>query len=208
MATAATRLRRSLRVLAGTHVGLSLTSIGYGFYYSGGETLHNASNDEVFDARHYDIVTELVTSMYSGRGLKHPYCRLAETISFEDSAAICMSPKETQEAFRALRAVEPQCRSPPKCIHVQPLGSSIALTYALNQRYLGGWFDLQSLLVMEVELIAIKDQPGESEFLVNKMEERWKGIAPLPTYLFRLPRRINGLLSYQLTSRLVQTWQD
>jgi hypothetical protein len=206
MATAAARLQGSLKVLAGTHVGLSLTSIGYGFYYRGGEPLHDASTDEVFDARHYDIVTELVTSMYSGRGFKHPHCQLAETISFEDSAVICVSPKETQEAFRALRAVKPQCRSPPKCIHVQPLGSSIALTYALNQRYyfLGGrWFDLQSLLVVEVELIAIKDQPGESEFLVNKMEERWKGIAPLATYLFRLPRRINGLLSYQLTSRLV-----
>ena len=125
-------------------------------------------------------------------------------VTFEDPVARCCGPLEVQEAFRAIKFLEPRSISPPICVDVQPQGESIALWYDLYQRYhLLGWtWTLHSLLVITVQLRQLKDAP-ESEFSVIKMEEYWNGIPFWNTYLFRIVRRINGMVSWQLTRRLL-----
>jgi hypothetical protein len=185
------------------HISLTAASLGLGLFgrrpplFSPGGV-----NNESFDARHYDLVTEMVTKMYSGRGAYHRRCQLADSVTFEDPAAICKSPDEVRETFRVLKGLKPKSLSSPKCINVEPRGSSIALTYALHQRYGLLSVDLCSHLVVEVQLIQMRDLP-ESEFLITRFEERWNGIPPQNNMLLWVTRRINGILSWHLTRRLV-----
>ena len=208
-------LQRTARFLFGistAHASFTLVSLGLAVYTSrtdGEKRLPLDDNDiknqkEVFDAKHYDLVTELVTKMYAGRGVQHEHCHLAESVSFEDAVAVCKGPVEVQETFLALKLLEPQSLTFPICVNVKPLGSSIALTYLLNQRYtfLSTIIDLQSLLVVEVELKQMKDLP-ESEFLIKRFEEQWNGIATQKSILFWIPRRINGILGLNITKRLL-----
>lgn len=191
-----------LKALVGTHAALTATSLAYGIF---GGDMTDGDPPEVFDAPHYDMVTELVSGMYAGRGLGNhtaPHVKLADTVTFEDPAAICSGPAEVREAFRALTCIQPKSRSPPRCIDVQPQGDSIALTYVLNQRY-AGLLTVRSLLVVHVKLLQMRDDLAESEFLVTRLEEQWNAVPPLPSLLFWIVRRINGFISYQLTTRLI-----
>ena len=156
-----------------------------------------------FDAGHYKYVTEFVKRMYGGRGAQHDHVIMNPETTFEDPAAICKGYPEIQEAFQALTYLQPQSLAPPTCVNVQPLGDSILLTYSLKQRYLGR-LELRSLLMVQVQLQQRQDIP-ESDFLVLRMEEHWNGIPPLSSYLFWAVRRINGIVSYQLTSKLLSS---
>ena len=185
--------------------------------------------EECFDAKHYDLMTDFVARMYRGRGIKSigsnsrnfddiiTGVRLAPTVTFEDPAAICVSEEEVREAFRALEVLDPVSVSPPMCINVEPRGDSIDLTFQLNQQYtlplsLLALFSirppqvrLRSLLTVTVQLQQMKDIGlPESEFLVTDMKELWYG-NPLmwPYQLFYIPRRLNGIISYHLTSRFL-----
>lgn len=193
--------RKLLTGLPLAHVSLTVASLGLGFYDSHSspepEDIH-----ESFDAKHYDLVTEMVTQMYAGRGAYHKHCQLADFVTFEDPAAVCKSPDEVREAFRVLKKLEPRSLSSPKCINVEPRGSSIALTYALHQRYGLLSADLRSNLVVDVELMQIRGLP-ESEFLITKFEERWNGVPLQDNILLWATRRINGILSWHLTTRFV-----
>jgi hypothetical protein len=207
-------LRSGLTAAVGTQLVLTLASLGYATGHLGTASnnrsllLENKANaEEVFDAHHYDFVTEFVTGIYAGRGAStsssHPHVKLADTVTFEDPAARCYGPHEVQEAFRALKYLEPRSVRPPYCVDVEPQGESIALSYALHQQYyFGGRLELQSLLVVNVQLRQRKDVP-ESEFLVLQMEEHWNGIPFWNSYLFRIVRRINGMVSWQLTKRIL-----
>jgi hypothetical protein len=208
----------SLQAAVGTQVFLTLTSLAYGTFGGRGSsspaltTEDDKEKVEVFDAKHYQMVTDLVSDMYSGKGIgRRTTTRvvLDEKVTFEDPAAICSSPKEVQEAFRALKYVHPQSLSRPKCIDVNPKGETIELTYSLNQLYAAGGLDLNvvSLLVVNVHLAHIYGTP-ESEFVVTKLEERWNGVQPLGSYLFWIVRRINGILSWNLTTRLLSEKED
>lgn len=197
-------IRSGLTAAVGTQLVLTAASIGYASGKLGLGTPSKLISDkptEVFDASHYQFVTEFVTRMYAGRGMQHPYVKLQENTIFEDPAARCEGGEETQEAFRALIHLEPRSLSSPCCVDVQPQGESIALSYALHQQYLGGRLELPSLLIVTVQLRQRHDIP-ESEFLVLKMEERWNGIPLIDSYLFWFVRRINGFVSYQVTRRL------
>ena len=208
-------LRSGLTAAVGTQLVLTLASLGYATGHLGTTSSssvlenHKANSEEVFDAHHYDFVTDFVTGLYAGRGAStssrrhHPHVKLADTVTFEDPAARCYGPDEVQEAFRALKYLEPRSVRPPCCIDVEPQGESIALSYALHQQYyFGGRLELQSLLVVNVQLRQRRDVP-ESEFLVLKMEEHWNGIPFWNSYLFRIVRRINGMVSWQLTKRIL-----
>ncbi len=195
-----TSLRSGFSAAVGTQVVLTLASLGYATV--GGSPTTLVQKKEVFDAPHYDLVTELVTKMYSGRGVSHPYVPLADSVTFEDPAARCCGPEEVREAFRALSCLTPKAVQPPRCIDVKPQGESIALSYALHQHYLGGRMELQSVLVVTVQLRQLKHIP-ESEFLVLQMEELWNGIPLWNSYLFRIVRRINGWVSWHLTRKLL-----
>jgi hypothetical protein len=191
-----------LKALVGTHAALTATSLAYGIF---GGDMTDGDPPEVYDAHHYDMVTELVSGMYAGRGLdKHtaPRVKLADTVTFEDPAVICSGPTEVREAFRALTYIQPKSRSPPRCIDVQPQGDSVALTYVLNQQY-AGMLTVRSLLVVHVQLLHWRDDFPDSEFLVTRLEEQWNAVPPLGSLLFWIVRRINGFISYQLTSRMI-----
>lgn len=224
------RLQSGLIAAVGTQAFLSLASLGYASGRLGGisekfQADHQKNPrrkrvslpEEAFDAHHYTMVTELIQGMYSGRRTRlgkggsppspilAPGVQWADSATFEDPAAICRGPAEVGEAFRALSAsLEPRSLSPPRCVDVEPKGESITLTYALNQQYgvMGRTFELQSLLIVDVQLRQLRDVP-ESEFLVLKVEEHWNGVPPLSSYLFWMVRRINGMVSYQLTRRFL-----
>mmetsp|Transcript_20206 Transcript_20206/g.23128 ORF Transcript_20206/g.23128 Transcript_20206/m.23128 type:complete len:224 (+) Transcript_20206:2376-3047(+) len=218
---------KSFQALVGTHCVLTVYSIaraGIGI----GKGLQNHDDnkqgegkDECFDAKHYDLVTDFISRIYCGRGIKKSDLqdfsnnivnsndmgvRLSPTVSFEDPAAVCVNAEEVQEAFRALRSLNPVELSSPKCINVAPLGSTINLTFLLNQQYTLPYsrpLILRSLLIVTVQLQQKQDIP-ESEFIVTSMKELWWGNPLIQPYLlFYIPRRLNGIISYYLTSRLL-----
>lgn len=233
-----------LTTLVGTHVAFTVASItraGIGGLQSNSNkkdiSKGGGEEEECFDAKHYDLVTDFVGRIYRGRGMKSlDDCKnknksndtgskrvdniigvkLAPTVTFEDPAAVCVSEEEVREAFRALRALEPVSLSPPRCINVQPRGDSITLTFLLNQQYTlhvplllyssrPPQLSIRSLLTVTVQLQQMQDLGlPESEFLITEMKELWYGNPLLwPYLLFYVPRRLNGIISYYLTSRLV-----
>jgi len=192
---------------------LSLTSVSIGMGIYGlpppfsSDKKHTSKLQESFDARHYDLLTELVTQMYSGRGCHHPHVQLADSVTFSDPAAICNSPDEVHEVFRVLRNLQPKSLHPPTCIDVEPKGSYFAVKYALHQHYGLLNIDLRSEVTVEVQLEQLTTQSSylvpESNFLVSSIKEEWNG-NPLPRDpLFWIVRRINGILSWHICSRLV-----
>jgi hypothetical protein len=133
--------------------------------------------------------------------------RLASSAIFEDPAAVCRGLDEIREAFRALKSLHPISLSPPKCINVEPLGETIRLTYSLHQQYALPWYGsmaLPSIVHVTVQLHNIKEL-AESELRILQIQELW-GSKPLAwPYLLYFPfRRLNGMLSYQLSSRILK----
>lgn len=211
----ASRLSSAVTAAVGTHFALSLASLAYSSGRFGGQSPLLQENfsrgrrslpKEVFDASHYRFMTEFVSGIYSGKGAKHhPHVKLADSASFSDPAAICQGAPETCEAFRALVFLKPHALETPRCVDVTPRGESITLTFALNQRYQvtnAATIVLPSLLLVDVQLQQRQDVP-ESDFVVLRMEEQWNGVLPLSSYLFYFVRRINGIISYQLTKLLL-----
>lgn len=207
-------LRSGVVAAVGAQVILTLASVGNAtLLATSPSSTHFQQEEEVFDAPHYDYVTEFITKMYSGRGITRNhnhnrnkqddnYVQLGDQVIFTDPAATCQGPHEVREAFRALHHLTPKSKVPPRCIHVQPQGESIALSYALHQEYLSGQVVLQSLLFVTVQLRQRKDVP-ESEFVITHMEELWNGVPLWNSYLFRIVRRINGMASWHLTRSLL-----
>jgi len=218
--------------LVGTHVAFSIASVAR----AGIGGLPNIAKgkdeeEECFDAKHYDLVTDWVARMYRGRGVKsvdsdsgngdHTATggvKLSPIATFEDPAAVCVGKVEIREAFRALRTLQPVSISSPRCVNVEPQGESIRLTFLLNQQYTlplpslsasssspMQTLQLRSLLNVTVQLQQMKHAGlPESEFLVTEMRELWYGNPLLwPYLLFYVPRRLNGVVSYFLTSRFL-----
>ena len=210
-------LRSGIVAAVGTQVVLTVASVCNATVLATSSSQSTLLHEEkeVFDAPHYDHVTEFVTKMYSGRGITHnhsnnnnktkmkdDFVQLGDQVIFTDPAATCLGPHEVREAFRALQYLTPQSKVPPRCIHVQPQGESIALSYALHQEYWGGQVVLPSLLIVTVQLRQRKDVP-ESEFVVTHMQELWNGVPLWNSYLFRIVRRVNGMASWHLTRSLL-----
>jgi hypothetical protein len=206
MASPFIRVGSGVKAFLGTHVALTVTSVAHGAVGPAQDSfLGNKKREAAFDANHYKFVTNLVCDMYSGKGAgacSPDHIELAEGVTFEDSAAICSGRKEVLEAFRALTVLNPESLERPVCIDVEPKGESITLTYALNQRYFGS-LDVASLLEVNVHLSPIPNNP-ESKFVLTRMEEQWNGVKPVGSLLFWIVRRINGIISWHLTTRVIR----
>eukprot|EP00977_Amphora_coffeiformis_P009996 scaffold2335_cov175-Amphora_coffeaeformis.AAC.23 len=204
----AVHLRTGAVIVIGSHIGVTLASLGYATGRFGGANAAmflredgKGRREETRDARFFQYITEWVTDMYAGRGIRHEHVQLDETVSFSDPAAICEGPSEVTEAFRALRLLKPQSLLTPYCVNVEPKGASIILTYILHQRYMG-WISLPSLLIVDVQLRQRPDMP-QSDFLVRSVEDQWNGVPLLTTYLNKMARRVNGVVSFQLCQKLL-----
>ena len=142
--------------------------------------------------------------------------KLAKDATFEDAAAICRGPEEIAEAFRALRVARPEfVRHPHRISLEQCTGGAAAasprciVTYYMHQRY-AGLLTVKSLLRITVDISGATGDKGKkdvsggtSSVQVEKMEEQWNGVEPINLAPFRISRRINGMLSWWLTSLLV-----
>ena len=204
----ALHLRTGAVIVFGSHIGVTLASMGYASGRFGGANAAmflredgKGRREEPRDARFFQYITEWVTDMYAGRGIQHEHVQLDDKVTFADPAAICEGPSEVTDAFRALRYLKPQSLLTPYCVDVEPKGASIILTYILHQRYMG-WLHLPSLLIVDVQLKQRPDMP-QSDFLVLNVEEQWNGVPLLKTYLNKIVRRVNGLASFQLSQRLL-----
>ena len=112
-------IMRTIKATVGTHVGLTVASIGFSIWgqppttmdsgdtNSGSRMMTKDTVHEAFDSKHYQYVTNFVTHMYSNRrgridrdleGVK-----LDDDVSYEDPVAICKSKEEVQEVFRVLQ---------------------------------------------------------------------------------------------------------
>lgn len=212
---AAGQIRYGLKLLTGSHACLSLISLAHGTLSEGSlsSSVTNGSreDDEAFDAKHYGLVTDLVYDMYSGKGTdavskrRRPGVGLDDDVVFEDPAAVCIGKDELREAFRALGRAHPRCLSRPRCIDVVPRLGTVQLTYRLDQSYVEDRLRLSSLLIVDVRLAPVPGDGTISELRVSKFEERWNGVEPLlgGGYPFWISRRINGLISWCLTSLLL-----
>jgi len=225
------RSASAVATLFTTHISFTLASIGRASIGSSLKSNNATSNnkhdvtegeEECFDAKHYDLVTDFVGRMYHKRSrkveslLNNPGVKLSPDVTFEDPAAVCITPNEVMEAFRALRALEPTSLLPSRCVNVKPDGGCIKLKYLMNQKYTlpslpffrinrkPVSIELKSYLIVTVQLEPIKEIPGESEFLITNMKELWNGNPFIwPYSLFYIPRRLNGIVSYNLTSWLL-----
>lgn len=208
-------LKSTTKMLVGGQVLMTLTSIFYGTFGDSFSKLNkgkllDGDREEVSDANWYQMATDLVTDMYSGKGAagrqqEIGVARLAPGVTFEDPAAICESKDEVEEAFRALQWAHPTPLSPPTLVDVVPQGENIQLFYRLQQQYTFLFhLKVQSLLIVDVNLKQLKDTPHYSELEVTRIEERWNGVKPLG-FAFWFPRRLNGLLSYYVTSNLLSS---
>ena len=203
---------KSVQMVVGTHCAMTVLSIaraGIG----GGRT----DDTECFDAKHYDLVTDFIGRIYLGRPVMKKEkknrrisvagVKFSPTVCFQDPAAICVNEPEVLEAFRALRLLNPISLSSPICVNVKPNGDSIRLTYRLNQQYTLPLYhrtlNVKSLLSVNVKLQQMQDCP-ESEFVITSMKEFWYGTPLIQPYpLFYIPRRLNGIISYYITSLLL-----
>jgi hypothetical protein len=224
--------RQVLPFFVGTHLSLSVLSIVNSLYlppmYDNLEEV-----EECFDAGHYNSVQYFISRMYQGDVELLAYMedgisvgsvagndymkdttpsadqgvRLASTATFEDPAAVCRGLHEIREAFQALKSLHSMSLSPPKCINVEPQGGTILLTYALHQQYTLPWYGsmaLRSIVQVTVQLHNIEELV-ESELRILNLQELW-GSKPLawPYLLYFPSRRLNGMLSYQLTSMILK----
>ena len=166
---------------AGLHAACTLASLGADFFLGGGQRPEEEGGGAPVPAR----VLACVQKQYAGEGLDRGTCRA--DVVFEDPAARCSGVDEVAEAFRALRACSPESLRPPRA-----QARAGAVTVLLDQRYFG-------FLRVESELVVSLDSQGK----ISRLEERWNGAPLLGLPPVTWARRLNGMLSFALTSRLL-----
>ena len=173
------RLAEAAGALACGHVACTLIGIGNASITKPPPLPVTTSNSE--EAAQ---ITKVVSKMYSGGGLDPTMC--TDHVTFTDPAARCTGRAECVEAFRALRAFEPQHVEEPSAV-AMPDGS---LHLYLHQRYsILTSFTIRSVLVVRT------DDTGR----VSELEERWNGAPLIGFPAFRWVRRVNGVVSSLLT---------
>jgi len=117
--------------------------------------------------------------------------KFAADVVFDDPAASTSGRAELQEAFRALQVLQPQnlsweLRTPESTGTVE---IDLWQQYALGSRKL----KLYSRIVVK------QNADGQ----IYSLQDRWHGQPLLDWGVFRLCRRLNGIVSYKLTPSLV-----
>jgi hypothetical protein len=131
-------------------------------------------------------VVEMVTQMYTGFGVDHRF--LTDDIVFEDPVAKCSGLVEVSECFRSLKAINPIPLSQPQAYK----GKNGTTVITLHQKYF-------NFVRVESSLVLTMAEDGK----ICSIVERWNH-APLADLLaVRFARRVNGVLSYAITSRFV-----
>ena len=183
--------RSGVKALLTTHSFLTIASLSNSMIAGNSES----HEEEALDANYYRTVTSTVSSMYGGRPIGIDAAKFHPDVSFEDPAVVCCGEREVHEAFRALRVLEPVSLSPPRLVDVQPKAEIIVLKYQLKQRY-ANILDVNSSLIVDIGL-------HDGHFSITRIEERWNDVQPFRSLLFWIPRRVNGLISLCLTTRVV-----
>ena len=135
------------------------------------------------------------------------FIQLGDDATFEDSAVMCSGPEEIAEAFRALHVARPEFIRHPHRIDLEDVKESrdgtesnsavVRVTYYMHQRY-AGILTVKSLLRVTV------DKCDSRKASIVKIVEEWNGVEPLEYPPFFLSRRINGILSWWLTTLFVR----
>ena len=209
---AATRVALQGAALAAcTAVGPAVLSVVHGsvahliFVRRNGDNNNNDNNLNLCKEALAQRVLSCTTDMYSGRGLDRSAC--AASVVFEDPVALCSGVGEVAEAFRALKAVDPECRKPPMFVNLLRTTTPDngddpnmrKLRLKLSQSYGGGRLDVDSDLLITVR---------KSDGMITRFEERWNGTpllgmgSPLEP-MFSFSRRILGRISYAVTTHII-----
>lgn len=135
-------------------------------------------------------VEKTLSAMYTA-GKSGPLCRdqFQEICTFEDPAASCEGFEEIAEAFRALAFLNPE----PISRRLASAEEPDLMTFDSRQRYIiaGRPIELVSTLVVRA------DDTGR----LSSIQELWHHHPLLPP--LSLTRRLNGIVSFQLTKRLL-----
>lgn len=131
-------------------------------------------------------VLPVITALYAGAAPEGAW--MTDGAVFEDAAVRCEGKAEVLEAFRALRVLGPKSLEPPT-VHAGPTRDTVFVRQ--RQSYLSGALCVSSTVLIRVE--------EDGRF--SHMEEQWNDV-PLLMPL-GLSRRLNGVLSYFITSALV-----
>jgi hypothetical protein len=130
--------------------------------------------------------------MYAGGGVDPSAC--TDDVEFEDPVASCKGKAEVLEAFRALGvACSPHSLSPPttQCANMDSGGRDTVLM-DLSQEYFG-FLRVRSTVAVQMA----------NDGRICRFEERWNSATLLPSIPFGVSRRLNGLLSYAVTRRVL-----
>ena len=134
----------------------------------------------------------LIEGMYSGRGAEEEIgdLVLSDDVVFEDACVRCEGRSEVIEAFRALKAIQPEIIG----FAEGGCGDSRGRDYDLSEKYspkiFGGTFTFE----IRSRLMVTMNKSGQ----VVRIEERWNHIPLVPQ--LGLFRRINGIASFYFTS--------
>ena len=128
--------------------------------------------------------------MYSSEPLEASM--FADECSFQDPAAACEGFAEIEEAFRALRALEPATIN-RHVASVEEAGCNNVTRFDSLMGYTIGGKKMQ----LPSTIVVQDDGTGR----IQSITELWNHHPLLP--LSGIPRRINGLASYHLTKLLI-----
>ena len=92
----------------------------------------------------------------------------------------------------------------------------IVVTYVLDQRYGNGLIDLKSRLIVTMNNVQSPNYDKNDDDIISNnininnkppsfieithIEEQWNGVRLLDGYIFKISRRLNGLVSWVITS--------
>ena len=136
-------------------------------------------------------IQQTLRSMYAeGVPDRRGFAVDAAAVTFDDPAASCRGVDEIAEAFRALQALDPIPLQEPELVYLSTAKREFVFRQTMEYT-IGGKVVLDSLVVVE----------DDGEGRVVRMKELWNGVPLLPGSF--VSRRLNGLVSYALTSRML-----
>jgi hypothetical protein len=133
-------------------------------------------------------VVGTVLTMYSQGCVNEASCH--HTVTFEDPAARTEGFAELKEAFRMLKRLEPETVD----WEIRKVSSDVGqVELNLWQRY--SLLEAQEPIDLYSHIVVQHDDQGR----IISMQDRWKGKPLLPSTPFGWTRRLNGIVSFQLT---------
>ena len=179
-------LVKTTSAFASAHLVVTAVSVANSIYNTPAKEGQDTSGTPAVDPATIELSLRCASAMYSGAGV--PTGVLAPACSFIDAVAICHGTLETRECFRALQWMSPTLVTPPKVLSAVSTDGITTVALAMETNY------AQRLAVKSLLLVTL--DPANR---ITCFEEQWNNVPLMNSVLFRMARRLNGLISFGVT---------